>query len=81
MPIPDWPSLSYGTTDKMVYEYQVQDMDKLWDEQVARVAIWLDNTEKYKVESKNKPKHQVVPQVRSVQIKGKGNKILLAGQQ
>ena len=42
MPIPDWPSLSYGTTDNMVYEYQVQDMDKLWDEQVARVSIRLD---------------------------------------
>ena len=71
MPIPDWPSLSYGTTDNMVYEYQVQDMDKLWDEQVARVGIWLDNTEKYKAESKNKPrpKHQVAHQVRSVQIR------------
>ena len=70
MPIPDWPSLSYGTTDNMVYEFQMQDMDKLWDEQVARVAIWLDNTEKYKAESKNKPraKYQGATQVRTDQI-------------
>ena len=72
MPFPAWPSFSYGTTDNRVYEFQVQDMDKLWDEQVARVATWLDNTEKYNAESKNKPKPklQVVQQVRSVNYKG-----------
>ena len=73
MPIPDVPLLSYGTTDNMVYEYQVQDMDKLWDEQVSRVSDWLDKPEKYKAESKNKPRdrYQVAPQVRSVQIRYK----------
>ena len=70
MPFPAWPSLSYGTTDNRVYEYQVQDRDKLWDEQVARVATWLDNTDKYNAETKGRPKPKPKLQVRSIDYKG-----------
>ena len=69
MPFPAWPSLSYGTTDNQVYEYQVQDRDKLWDEQKARVTTWLDSTEKYNTGAKAKPKPKPKLQVRSINYK------------
>ena len=32
MPIPDVPSISYGATDNEVYDWQVRDRDKLWED-------------------------------------------------
>ena len=63
MPFPAWPSLSYGTTDNQVYDYQTKDKDKLWKEHKARVTAWLDSIEKCntgaKAKLKPKPKLQV----------------------
>ena len=69
MPFPAWPSLLYGTTDNRVYEYQVQDRDKLWDKQAARVATWLVSTEKYNTEAKTRPKPKPKLQVRGINYK------------
>ena len=45
MPIPDVPSLSYGTTDNAVYEFQMLERNKLWEEQVVRVQTWVETQE------------------------------------
>ena len=46
MPFPDWPSLSYGTTDIQVYNYQTIDKDRLWEGHKDRVTAWLDSIER-----------------------------------
>ena len=68
MPIPDVPSISYGTTDNMVYDWQVLDMDLLWQQQTKRVNDWLDKTELYKSRTKSmiKASAKNAPQVCSL---------------
>jgi hypothetical protein len=46
MPFPAWPSLSYGTTDNQVYDFQTMDKDRLWEGHKDRVTTWLDSIEK-----------------------------------
>ena len=45
MPIPDFPSLSYGTTEKEIYEFRVDDKEKLWEELGVRVKASLAKSE------------------------------------
>lgn len=47
MPFPARPSLSYGTTDNQVYDFQTMDRDRLWEGHKDRVTTWLDSIEKY----------------------------------
>ena len=67
MPIPDFPSLSYGTTEKEIYEFRVDDRDKLWEEQGLRVKAWLAKLE-FTVNTINAKdtleKYKKAPQVR-----------------
>ena len=69
MPFPAWPSLSYGTTDNQVYKYQVQDRDKLWNEQKAKVTAWLDSIEKCNTGAKARFKPNPKLQVRNINYK------------
>ena len=66
MPIPDVPSISYGATDNMVYEWRMLDMDMLWEQQTKRVNDWLDKTELYKSRTKSMASARLVPQVCSL---------------
>ena len=68
MPIPDVPSILYGATDNMVYEWRMLDMDMLWEQQTKRVNDWLDKTELYqsRVKSMARTSARLVPQVCSL---------------
>ena len=68
MPIPDVPSIPYGATDNMVYDWRILDMDMLWEQQTKRVNDWLDKTELYKSRTKSmaRASARLVPQVCSL---------------
>ena len=70
MRIPDVPSIPYGATDNMVYDWRILDMDMLWEQQTKRVNDWLDKTELYKsrVKSMARTSARLVPQVCSLKI-------------
>ena len=62
-----FPALSsiYDSTDNLVYEYRMLDLDALWDKQTERVNYWLDETELYqsRVKSMARTSSRLIPEV------------------
>ena len=51
MPMPDVPSISYGTTDNMVFDWQELDRNTT-AEKITLVNNWLDKTEEFRITDK-----------------------------